>query len=354
MRRWLRRFVGLLLTLVGLAAGLVAALGYLFSAPGYRGQASDHFDGKQFHNMKEGAHEGLGAFLRWQWTRDRGPWAERALTPGAKPPAKVDGGGLRVTFINHATMLIQQDGVNVLTDPIWSDRASPVGWVGPHRFHAPGLRFEDLPRIDAVLISHNHYDHLDMPTLRRLRAEHSARFFVGLGNRALLEPEAIGPTTEVDWWQEVKLNDKVTITGVPAQHFSSRGLFDRDETLWLGYVVRGPAGITYVAGDTGAGPHFAAVAQRIGKPRLALLPLGAFRPTWFMSRVHVSPDEAVDAHEQLGAGTSVGMHFGTFALGDDGQDEPVKALEAALAKRPTPPRFWTLQPGEGRAVPPSP
>jgi len=351
MLRWLRRIV-LAVVLLAVAAGaLIATVSYVLSGPTYAGPASDHFDGQRFVNMRAAEHEGLGALLRWQLKRERGPWSERTLAPGARPPARVENGGLRVTFINHATVLIQQDGVNILTDPTWSERASPFGWVGPRRFHPPGLRFEDLPRIDAVLISHNHYDHLDLPTLKRLRAEHSARFFVGLGIKALLEPEAIGPVTELDWWQEATLKDAVKITGVPAQHFSGRGLFDRDRTLWLGFMVSGPAGRTYVAGDTGAGPHFAAIAQRLGKPRLALLPLGAYRPAWFMSRVHEAPAEAVEAAEQLGAATSVGIHFGTFALGDDGQDEPVTVLGAALAARPKPPRFWTLAPGEGRDVP---
>ena len=249
-------------------------------------------------------------------------------------------------------MLIQQDGLNVLTDPIWSLRASPVSFMGPRRFHPAGLRFEDLPPIDAVVLSHNHYDHLDIPTLRRLQAAHHPRFFCGLGNEALLERAGLERVSELDWWQGVPLTAAVELVGVPAQHFSERGLFDTDRTLWLGYVLRGPAGLSYFAGDTGAGPHFAEIRRRLGAPRLASshrrLP-----PRWFMSRRPPVADEALEAHAALGAGTSVAMHFGTFALGDDGQDEPVAALGEALGRRGARPRFWVLAPGEGRDVPAS-
>ena len=338
--------------LVLLFVALVIGLGWAFSGPVYRGPRSDHFDGKRFHNLAPRPGGGFGDFMRWQLGRRRGPWQQRAAPPGPPPPRRVGRGELRVTFINHATVLVQQDGINLLTDPIWSDRTSPVSFAGPRRHQPPGLRFEDLPPIDVVSISHNHYDHLDLPTLRRLHTAHRPRFFVGLGNRALLEGAGIATVTELDWWQQVTLEPDLVLIAVPNQHFSNRGLFDRDRTLWTSYVLRGPAGMSYLAGDTGDGPHFDLVRQRLGSPRLAVLPIGAFRPEWFMSRVHVSPEEAVRAHERLGAGTSVGMHFGTFPLADDGQDEPVTALRAALARRPPPaPRFWVLGFGEGRDVP---
>jgi L-ascorbate metabolism protein UlaG (beta-lactamase superfamily) len=246
-------------------------------------------------------------------------------------------------------VLLQQDGVNVLTDPIWSLRASPVSFVGPRRHHPPGLRFLDLPPIDAVVLSHNHYDHLDLPTLRRLQAAHHPRFFCGLGNQALLERAGLQRVTELDWWQSVPLTATVELIAVPAQHFSNRGLFDRDRTLWLGYVLRGPAGLAYFAGDTGAGPHFAEIRKRLGAPRLAVLPIGAYRPEWFMSAVHESPAQTLEAHQQLGAGTTVPMHFGTFALGDDGQDEAPRTLEAAATGAAA--RVRVLEFGEALEVP---
>ncbi len=257
---------------------------------------------------------------------------------------------MRVTFVNHATVLIQQDGVNVLTDPIWSERASPFPFAGPRRVRPPGIRLEDLPPIDAVVISHNHYDHMDVATLKRLRERFTRmRIFAGLGNRAFLESKGLDRVEELDWWQSATVGG-VEIIGVPTRHFSNRGLCDRNTTLWLGYVVRGPAGMAYFAGDTGFGGHFAAVRERLGPVRLALLPIGAYKPEWFMAPVHVSPAEAVEAHLALGAKTSVGMHFGTFILADDGETEPVEALERAKKERGVD-AFWVLGFGEGRNVP---
>lgn len=336
-----------------LFGALVATVGWALSGPRYHGKVSDHFDGRRFHNRRDVPAEGFSGFLRWQLHRHRQPWQRRSLPPGPRPPERVGPGQMRVTFINHATALLQQDRLNVLTDPIWSERASPFSFVGPRRFVDPGLRFEDLPPIDVVLISHNHYDHLDLPTLARLAAKHAPRIFVGLGNGQLLRDAGIGRVTELDWWQSVALVPGVELVAVPTQHFSGRGLFDGDRTLWTGYALRSEAGLSYIAGDTGAGPHFAEIRQRLGPPRLALLPIGAFRPTWFMGRVHVSPQQALAARDTLAAGTTVAIHFGTFALADDDQDEPATALTQALAARGWgAPRFWILGFGEGRDVPP--
>ncbi len=354
VRRWAKRIgVGILL-LILLLLGAAAAVGLLLAGPRYAGPPSDHFDGKRFQNLRRSESEGLTGFLKWQLHSHRGAWVDRSDQPGPRPPPRIGPGAMRVTFVNHATVLLQMDGLNILTDPIWSERASPYSWIGPRRHHAPGLTMADLPAIDVVLISHCHYDHLDLPTLVRLEHDHHPRFFVGLGVGPLLTTAGITPerVRELDWWQSVPLADGTDLVGVPSQHFSNRGLGDGDATLWLGYVLRGPSGVAYVAGDTGAGPHFAEIARRFGPPRLAVIPVGAFRPEWFMGRVHVSPEEAVVAAETMRARTTVGIHFGTFALADDAQDEPPRALEAALAKRePLAPRFWILGFGEGRDVP---
>jgi L-ascorbate metabolism protein UlaG (beta-lactamase superfamily) len=288
-------------------------------------------------------HAGFGALLKWLMTREEGPWEEwREITP-ARPPRRV--AGLRVTLVNHATLLIQTENVNILTDPIWSERCSPVSFAGPKRHHAPGIRFEDLPPIDVVILSHNHYDHMDVPTLQRLSREHKPRIFAGLGNGAFLRAQNIEKVTELDWWDAAPIADGVRVNAVPAQHFSSRGLADRDANLWCGYVVETTDGPIFFAGDTGWGSHFEKVKERFGAMRLALLPIGAFRPEWFMCAVHISPKDAVRAAHALEARLSIPMHYGTFHLGDDGQDEPVEVLRRELANAPGV-KFQVLAPGE--------
>jgi L-ascorbate metabolism protein UlaG (beta-lactamase superfamily) len=336
-------------TSIVLATALVSCT--IYSAPPYRGPVSDHFDGRRFKNLGARLH-GTRDFFKWVTNRKQGPWRDWVDDPpGPPPPPRVGKGEMRVTFVNHATALVQMDGLNILTDPIWSERASPVSFAGPKRHRPPGIRFEDLPPIDVVIVSHNHYDHMDLATLKRLAAEHQPKFYVGLGNDLLLKEAKIPGGVAMDWWATASIGPDVQITCVPAQHFSRRGLFDADATLWAGFLVRGPSGSMYFAGDTGYGPHFAEIARRIGPVRLALLPIGAYRPRWFMSPVHLDPAEAVRAHADLGAGTSVGIHFGTFALADDGELEPVEDLEKVLEKEKARPRFWVLGFGEGRDVP---
>jgi L-ascorbate metabolism protein UlaG (beta-lactamase superfamily) len=340
------------------AAGItsaVAALGIgadrlLLAAPRYHGPLSDHFDGSRFHNLDPG-WQGEGSFLKWQLTRQRGFWPEWIeAEPGPPPPDQVGDGRLRVTFVNHATLLVQLDGLNILTDPIWSERCSPVSFAGPKRHRPPGIRFDDLPRVDVVLVSHNHYDHLDLPTLRRLQLLHRSRIVTPLGNGALMARGGVFGVQELDWWGTTRINDQLLVTQVPAQHFCARGLSDRNRNLWGGFVIEGPSGRVYVAGDTGWGRHFEQIAARFQPIRLALLPIGAYLPRWFMKPAHIEPAEAVEAHLVLGAGTSVAMHYGTFNLGDDGEEEPVVALRRALAERGSP-RVWTLDHGEGRDIP---
>jgi len=319
-------------TAVAAALGVVAERSFI-AAPHYHGPVSDHFDGKHFHNLDPGWQSG-GSFLKWQMSKEPGEWPDWIdSVPGPPPPRRVDDGGIRVTWVNHATMLVQLDGVNLLTDPIWSARCSPFSFIGPKRHRAPGLRFEDLPPIDAVLVSHNHYDHLDVPTLRRLRG---ARIFTPLGNSALMARHGVGGATDLDWWQTARISERVTVTLVPAQHFCARAISDRDATLWGGFVISGPSGNAYFAGDTGWGGHFARIAERFGPMRVAMLPIGAYLPRWFMKPAHISPVEAIDAHAAVQARTSIAMHFGTFNLGDDGYEEPAYDLRAALAARGNP------------------
>lgn len=340
---------------LGLGLGLVAAasgVGCAFGAPRYDGRVSDHFDGRRFFNPHATPPHGPRGLLKWMTQRNRGPWSAPTETaPGQPPPRRVEGGAVRVTFVGHSTLLVQMDGLNLLTDPIWSERASPVTFAGPRRVRPPGVRFEDLPPIDVVLVSHNHYDHLDLRTLRRLAAEHRPRFVVPLGNAAVLARAGLPGAVELDWWQDAPLAPGVRVVAAPAQHFSNRGPFDAGNTLWASFVIEGPSGRVFFGGDTGYGAHFREIAGRLGAPRVAILPIGAFRPRWFMESVHMSPQEAVAAARELGAGTSVAMHFGTFPLADDGEGEPVEELGRAVQDAPGI-RFWVLGFGEGRDVPP--
>ena len=343
----------IIVTVVGGLALIYLIGDRTFSAPRYRGPITNHFNGKKFRNLEPGERKGFIDFLRWQLTSRRGHWNKWADSQfGPVPQPRVNGKDLRVTFVNHATVLIQTEGLNILTDPIWSERASPVSWVGPKRHRQPGLRFEDLPPIDVVLISHNHYDHLDIKTLVRLNAEHRPRFVTGLGNPAFLNVRGIIDVIQLDWWDAAKVSEELSVTCVPAKHFSGRGLSDGDATLWCGYVLQGSGGNTYFAGDTGMGNHFVEIKNRFGPFRLALLPIGAYLPGWFMHPVHISPREAIEVHHILQARVSLAIHFGTFALGDDGEFEPVLDLREALGdKTDSYSHFWVLEHGEGRDVP---
>jgi L-ascorbate metabolism protein UlaG (beta-lactamase superfamily) len=289
---------------------------------------SDHFDGQFFFNPGIRApNHGPQDLLRWRMKRQRSKWPRQIKDPVfAPPPDVVSPGQAAISFINHSTFLIRLAEAVVLTDPIFSKRCSPVSWAGPTRARQPGLALTELPRPDVVLLSHNHYDHMDLPSLRALR-HHAPRVVTMLGNgRALakLGIEAI----ELDWWQQVTIG-ALRITATPARHFAARTPFDRNRTLWGGFMLSVAAGQLLFAGDSGAGPHWHEIAARLGAPDLALLPIGAYEPRWFMAPVHMNPAEAVQAHLALGARYSIGMHFGTFQLTDEAIDAPLVALASA-------------------------
>jgi L-ascorbate metabolism protein UlaG (beta-lactamase superfamily) len=305
-----------------------------------------HFDGKHFYNPDAPQAAGFLDLLRWQLTKRPEPSpAFIADVEQSIPSPRVEGSGLRITLVNHSTVLLQQNGVNILTDPIWSERASPVSWAGPRRRRKPGVAFENLPPIDVVLISHNHYDHLDLPTLRRLAAREKSTFLVPLGVARLLRSHNIGPIHELDWGGSLSLQG-VTIHCVPAMHFSARGIFDRNKTLWCGYLIESQEKLVYFAGDTAFGTHFAQIRARFGSPHLALLPIGAYEPRWFMGSVHMAPDEAIKAHETLAAKTSIGIHHGTFKLTDEGIDTPAKLINSYARSD-----FLVLKNGEVASIP---
>ena len=332
-------------------AAAALSLTALACAHAWHGPATDHFDGTRFHSA-EPVHKSFGEWIRRVFTKCQRPWRDFTDTPpGPPPPARVGGGAMRVTFINHATVLLQMDGVNVLTDPTWAKRTIRI--VGERRRRPPGLRLEDLPRIDAVLVSHDHHDHMDLPTLRRLAAAFHPVILTGLGNAAYLARKGVAGGRDLDWWESSEIAPGVRVTAVPARHNSGRGMFDHDRSLWCGFVVTGPSGSAYFAGDTGDGSHFAKIAERFSPIRLALLPIGGFVPEWFMHPQHLGPRDAVEAAIALRAATTVPMHFGTFPVSDDAEFQPVEELRAALEEvPPPPPRFVVLDNGQSLDVPP--
>ncbi len=320
----------------------------------YDGPVSDHFDGSRFFNPEPGDHTFMD-MVKWLWEMETVPWPEWIDDPTQlPPPEKVGDGELRVTYINHATTLIQVDGLNVLTDPIWSARASPVSWAGTRRVRAPGIGLDDLPSIDYVLISHDHYDHMDVSTIEKIVERNDPPVLVGLGVKAFLSSLNAANVEELDWWQTHASNTSgVTFTFVPSRHSSGRWPFMENMTLWGGFIIEGPSGDqVYFAGDTGYGEFLDSIRSRFTRIRLAILPIGSYEIRWFMKTQHMNPDDAVRAHGLLGARQSMGVHFGTF------EEHPEQAIDAherdlseALKNHGMPEsQFWILGFGEGRYV----
>lgn len=310
------------------------------TARDHRPAKGDHFDGRRFVNPTGEAGQPFSAVVRMLLER-RASWPAYVDEPPRRPPG-LDGAAAIVTFIGHSTFLIQTAAGNILTDPMYSRRAGPLTVVGPRRVRPPAVRIDDLPPISTVLLSHNHYDHCDRRTLGILAERFDPMVVTPLGNAALVRSAGIRRIEELDWWQDAKTS-ALPIALTPAQHFSARGPLDRNRALWGGFMLVAGGARIFFAGDTAYAPFFRDVRQRLGPIDLALLPIGAYEPRWFMRSVHMNPAEAVQAHLDLEASDSVGMHFGTFQLTTEGIDEPVRALEAACAERNIPAgRFRTL------------
>lgn len=318
-----------------------------------------HFDGERFFNPGYGEHPSLWDFLHWRVRRGRRyPWPDNVPNPPPdEPPERVEGSGLRVSYVGHVTALIQTCGVNVLTDPVWSERASPVGFAGPRRRRKPGIALESLPPLDAILVSHNHYDHLDQATLARLAGLRPGKVYAPLGNARLIHRAA--PQLEVhemDWGDCVDLSPTVRLHLEPMLHWSARGVRDRNIALWGSFVLETPHGNTLFIGDTayGAGETFQHHRRKFGAFRLALLPIGAYLPRWFMKFSHMTPEEAVLAMKDLNAVNALATHYEVFPLADDPFEAPRLALEEARHHHQIPAdRFRAVEPGVAWWVPES-
>jgi len=344
-----RRFVQAVgsLPLLGATSRADAAQGGFY----HSGPPSDHFDGQRFFNPGEDGPQGFADFLRWRLTKREVPWPETYPSPFQdQPPSHVESKDLRISLVGHATFLIQMAGYNILTDPVWSERASPLSFAGPRRYNAPGISFDQLPRIDAVLISHNHYDHMDLPTVVELWKRDRPRVLAPLGNDTIIR--AHNPAIEVaamDWGDRREVAPGLHVFAEPAHHWSARATNDRNHALWGSFIVRAAGHTVYFAGDTGfgGGRHFRRVSARHPSVDVALLPIGAYEPRWFMASNHMNPADAVRAFQILRARSALGYHWGTFKLTDEGIDQPVYDLAAALdAEGVAPHRFTAMRPGQ--------
>jgi L-ascorbate metabolism protein UlaG (beta-lactamase superfamily) len=291
----------------------------------------DHFDGRRFYNPYAPQPKTLSDVRRWRRDRRKEPWPDKVIDPSFPPPHPVRHDRIAATFIGHSTFLLQLAGICVLVDPIWSDRCSPVRFAGPRRVRKAGQSLDALPGVDLLLVSHNHYDHMDLPTLRKVKSRWSPRTVTGLANGRHLAKAGIRSAIELDWWHSVELAG-VRVTYVPAQHFSSRGLHDRNHSLWGGFVVEAGGAVVYFAGDSGYCPHFAEIGAVFPRIDLAMVPIGAYEPRWFMRQQHMNPDDAVRAHLDLRPRRTLGMHFGTFQLTDEAIGAPVAGLRTARAR----------------------
>jgi L-ascorbate metabolism protein UlaG (beta-lactamase superfamily) len=392
MRRVMRRAGAILLWLCVAVLLLPALVPPFLDRIYYSGPPSTHFDGRRFFNPDGEFGNGgsqrrtpIGWMLRFATGGGRAPWpAHVAVDPGypvaagvacpTTPPRvaenwrrcvdRVDPSRMFVTWIGHSTVLVQAGGINILTDPIWTERAGPFGVTGPKRVRDPGIRFDDLPKIDLVLLSHNHYDHMDLATLKRLWTRDRPLIVTSLGNDTILKNVGV-PAVARDWGESVavrrsarasdgRMTTPISVRIERVHHWGSRWMRDRNRALWSGFTVTLPGGNLFYAGDTGFGDgSWAAAAAKDGPFRLAIIPIGAFRPQNVMSGNHIGPDEAVEVFHRLGAANALAVHWGTFQLSEEAINDPPAVLRDALARRGiAPARFRVTEVGRNWDVPP--
>ncbi len=301
----------------------------------YQGPVTDNFNGKFFHNYN---HEGifdLRDMLAWQYYEWKGDiikaWPKEIVddfTPNYSIESEVADSRVKITFINHASFLIQTENLNILTDPVYSERVSPMSWAGPKRYRAPGINIENLPSIDYILVSHDHYDHCDVATLKQIQEKFGSIIYSGLGMRHFLADFGIR-ARELDWWDKIRLTHNLNLNFVPAIHWSGRyGIIGNNRTLWGGFVLsHNDKGNFYFAGDTAFGDVFERIRKRFKEFKASMIPIGAYEPRWFMKHHHVNPEEAVKIHNIISSKKSIAAHFGSFGLSQEGEGTPEKELK---------------------------
>lgn len=339
-------------------AALLAVVIWLFlvNRHYYSGPIKPHFDGKHFHNLTPGTRRTFLDFLKWWYLGRKAPswpsWVEYSVKVNIKP--KVTGKDLVVTFVNHSTVLIQTAGLNILTDPVWSDRLGPYNLFGPKRVHAPGVQIHQLPTIDVMLISHNHFDHLDPKTVKTLWKRDKPLILTGLGvEQNIFDYDPDIRVETLDWGQSYQVSKQVDVVFETAHHWSARGLFDRNKTLWGSFVIKTPSGNLFFAGDSGyaGGVHYKALQKKYKSFLFAMLPIGSYLPQWFMKGAHLNPEEAVLAHKDLNAQFSLAIHYGTFPLADEAHPKPLEDLKKALKDEGVSSKaFFSLRPGESKKL----
>ncbi len=292
---------------------------------------TDHFDGSRFFNPDGPKTKSLWQVFLWKIKSDPPKWPEEVKNK-TYSLTRIQNEKAVITFINHATFLVQLPNLTLLTDPIFVKRAGPFQSFGPvKRVRRPGLEFKDLPKIDVILISHNHYDHLSLEDLKLISQRDNPLVLTPLGDKKLLEDNGIKNIQELDWWMDYNVKD-ITFTFTPVQHWSARGAFDKNKSLWGGYFIKNKDIKIYFAGDTGYTRFFKITKERLGSPDISLLPIGAYEPRWFMKDFHMNPEEAVRTHLDLESKLSFGMHFGTFKLTDEAYEAPLNDLKVELKK----------------------
>ena len=321
----------------------------------YEGPVSDHFNGNKFYDAKVPFTGSLWKVLKWKLSDKAGIWPKKVpLRHHEKPTQRVYGSDLKVTYVGHVTFLIQTQGLNILTDPVWSERASPFSFWGPKRVISPGLSLEDLPPIDVVYVSHNHYDHLDLATLEKVWERDRPRIITPLGNDKIIQDYRPDIVVEAyDWGDHVVLNPDVSLHLSPMQHWSARGIFDRNKALWAAMTLVTKGGNIYFIGDSGygGGRYFKADREKFGKFRLALLPMGAYKPRWFMDYAHMGPQEMVQAYQDLGEPHTVPSHYDVFPLANESYGDALKDLQTAQRTLKTPHKIHVMEVGQGWSVP---